>query len=115
MRPPRACLEPRRLAVISEVAGSLPDPRGVVYGDKLYLGKTLLVVDVKTYVRRLLFIIIFALFGYGVRCVLHCGMTWDGACESVINKETVILLTNLLHNNKDIVKLKKVYCIISNT
>ena len=59
MWPPRVCLEPRRLAVISRVAGSLPHLRGVVYGDKLFLD----VVVVGTYVRRLLFKIIFALFG----------------------------------------------------
>ena len=58
MRPPGVCLEPRRLAVISRVAGSLPHLRGVVYGDKLFLD-----VVVGTYVRRLLFKIIFALFG----------------------------------------------------
>ena len=71
MWPPRVCLEPRRLAVISRVAGSLPHPCGVVYGDKLYLDVVVVVVVVGAYVRRLLFKIIFALFGSRARCVLH--------------------------------------------
>ena len=63
MRPPRVCLEPRRLTVISGVAGSLPHPRGVVYGDKVYLD--VVVGAVGTYVGRLpIKIIIFALFGF---------------------------------------------------
>ena len=69
MGPPRVCLEPRRLAVISGVAGSLPHPCGVVYGDKVYLD---VVVVVGTYVGRLPVKIIFALFGFRARCrVLH--------------------------------------------
>ena len=71
MWPPRVCLEPRRLAVISRVAGSLPHPCSVVYGDKVYLD-VVVVGDVGTYVGRLPVKIIFALFGSRARCcVLH--------------------------------------------
>ena len=108
--------EPLFLAVISRVARPLPNLCNIMYREILCQGKTLLVVG--TYVRRLLFKIIFALFGSRVRCVLHwCRMTWERACGSVITKERDgHPLTNLLHNNKDMVKLlKKVYCIISDT
>ena len=64
MSPPRVCLEPRRLAVISGVAGSLPHPCGVVYGNKVYFN-VVVVGAVGTYVGRLpIKIIIFALFGF---------------------------------------------------
>ena len=66
MRPPRVCLEPRCLAVISGVAGSLPHLRGVVYGNKVYLDVVVVVVvgAVGTYVGRLTVKIICALFGF---------------------------------------------------
>ena len=73
MWPPGVCLEPRHLAVISRVAGSFPDPCGVVYVDKFFLDVVVVVVVVGTYVGRLPVKIIFALFGSRVRCwcVLH--------------------------------------------
>ena len=69
MWPPRVCLKPRRLAVISRVAGSLPHPCGVVYGTEDYLDVVGVVGAVRTYVGRLPVKIIFAL---RARCrVLH--------------------------------------------
>ena len=64
MWPPGVRLKPRCLAVVSRVAGSLPHLCRVVYGDELYLDAVVVVVvAVGTYVRRLPFKIIFALFG----------------------------------------------------